>query len=162
MSASVAASIRQALQTAGFGRLDVSVRQGPGSGVRVEVRRALVPLDRVQRIARAYESVRMCEASGEILCGGNTFVSVRYASGVLEPWSNLAQGQISAGRQVFGSLRVEPAGPWRRAVWRWVEGSGHHVTEIDGQRGGAELAELLAKEGALSVLEEEWRQVAAS
>ena len=55
---------------------DISVRYD--SSYRIEVKK-LVDLDRVEEVANKYESYQRCQASGEILQGGNTFVFVNYA-----------------------------------------------------------------------------------
>jgi hypothetical protein len=51
----------------------------------VTIRDAAVSLAKVKAIAGSFESVRRDHASGEILCGGNTFVSVDYADALLDP-----------------------------------------------------------------------------
>lgn len=40
-----------------------------------------IPVDirPIEKIAKAYKRVDICERSGEILCGGNTFVFVKYS-----------------------------------------------------------------------------------
>lgn len=57
---------------------DLSVKyNGYSYNVKLKV---LVPLSSVSNVANKYRSVSYCEASGEILQGGNTFVSVGYMS----------------------------------------------------------------------------------
>src|SRR5215468_2581965 len=70
--------LRAALKQAGFNSRQVSVRHDH-STLRVTIRDASVSLTRAQEIAGAFESVRRCKATGEILLGGNTFVQVAYA-----------------------------------------------------------------------------------
>ena len=55
----------------------VSVTMDAGS-LRVCIKDMMVNIEKVEKIAGQYESIRRDERSGEILCGGNTFVSVSY------------------------------------------------------------------------------------
>lgn len=43
-----------------------------------------VAKSKIEAIAKSAESIRRCEYSGEILSGGNTYVSVEYGEGVLD------------------------------------------------------------------------------
>lgn len=162
MSARAAADIRAALAKAGFGRAEVSVRSSSGStssSVRVSIRKARVPLERVEKIADQFEKVDRDQATGEILCGGNTYVFVDYQSGALAAEEAIAQRQLDEGRRDFGRFVVCEADRFTRSVFEMgvsVAGArvGSHVRSIDAQRGGAELAHLLAKKGALVALED--------
>jgi hypothetical protein len=62
-------SLRSVLKTAGFNARRVSVRHD-GSTLRVTIRDASASLTKVKAIAETYESVRYCQATGEILSGG--------------------------------------------------------------------------------------------
>jgi hypothetical protein len=75
--------LRAALKQAGFNARQVSVRHDH-STLRVTIRDASVSLAKVQEIAGAFESVRRCEASGEILLGGNTYVDTAYDDKVIQ------------------------------------------------------------------------------
>lgn len=75
-------AIRQALKTAGVAARAVSVR-ADGSSIRVRINSASVKKALVAGIAMQYESISRDERSGEILCGGNTFVSVDYTAEAL-------------------------------------------------------------------------------
>jgi len=80
-TAQKAATIRQTIkEELGFNSRQVSVRCSAGGGsIRVEINVAVGDKFRqIERIAEAQESVRYCEASGEILSGGNTFVTVGF------------------------------------------------------------------------------------
>lgn len=79
-----AAKLRAALKTAGFSAQQVTVRQR-NSTLDVTIRDAAVSQAQVKAIAGAFESVRRDEASGEILIGGNVFVSVEYADALVDP-----------------------------------------------------------------------------
>ena len=82
--ANPANSLRAALKQAGFNARKVSVRQ-QHSTLYVTIRDASVSLTRVTEIAGAFESVHRDHATGEILCGGNTFVRVEYADALVDP-----------------------------------------------------------------------------
>jgi len=58
-----------------LGHRDLSVRYD--GSYRVDVKK-VVPLSKVEAVANKQESYSRCEASGEILSGGNTFVFVNY------------------------------------------------------------------------------------
>jgi hypothetical protein len=80
-----AKAIREELRRAhGWGPRQVSVRSDSGS-VRVEIKAPGVPLRTVQAIAKQHEDIRRCEASGEILLGGNTYVSVTLSWELIRP-----------------------------------------------------------------------------
>jgi hypothetical protein len=57
----------------------------PHSTLHVTIRDASVSLTKVSAIAGAFESVSRDHKSGEILCGGNTFVRVEYADVLVDP-----------------------------------------------------------------------------
>ena len=76
--------LRAALKAAGFTARQVTVRY-PHSTLHVTVRDASVSLTKVRAIAGAFESISRDHMSGEILCGGNTFVSVDYADALVGP-----------------------------------------------------------------------------
>lgn len=84
-TAEKAQKIRDACKARGWNRRAVSVRVTPGGSLRVEVLSASVPLSVVRTIAKEQEHVRYCEASGEILSGGNTFVDASYSTAALVP-----------------------------------------------------------------------------
>lgn len=81
-AADSAATIRAALKQKGWTTRDVSVRAknfAGGSSVHIQVKNPDVPLKAVEAIAKGEEHVRRCEYSGEILSGGNRYVSVDYS-----------------------------------------------------------------------------------
>jgi hypothetical protein len=79
-----AQTLRAALKAAGFNARRVTVRQNH-STLYVTIRDAWTSLTQVKAIADKFEVVRRCEASGEILCGGNIFVNVRYTDELVKP-----------------------------------------------------------------------------
>ena len=80
--AEAAAKIRAALKAKGWSSKDVSVRSesySMGTAIRAEIKNARVPIALVKEIADKESHVRYCEYSGEILSGGNRFVTVTYS-----------------------------------------------------------------------------------
>ena len=82
--ASPADRLRAALKQAGFNARRVSVRHDH-STLRVTIRDASASLTQVEAVAGPFESVRRCQATGEILLGGNCYVDVKYAPDVVKP-----------------------------------------------------------------------------
>lgn len=76
--------LRAALKTAGFNGRKVTVRLDQ-STLRVTIRDPSAPLSTVKTIADRFSSIRRCEKTGEILCGGNTFVDVQYMDELVAP-----------------------------------------------------------------------------
>ena len=75
--------IRQALRAAGWTSRDISVRSQQwslGSSIYVTIKRPGISRARVEEIARAEESVRRDEITGEILSGGNRYMLVELSS----------------------------------------------------------------------------------
>lgn len=109
-----AAEIRDALRAAfGFTRNDASVRSTVGS-IRVELRNSpranAVSLKAVEAIASKRESVRRCEVTGDILAGGNTFVSVRRSSegceAIAEPLLPAVEAALAKAAAAEGEVIV--------------------------------------------------------
>jgi hypothetical protein len=76
--------LRSALKRAGLNARRVTVRHDHTT-LRVTIRDASVSLTQVQEIAGAFESLRRCQVTGEILLGGNTYVDVAYDKEVIKP-----------------------------------------------------------------------------
>ena len=82
-----AKAIRTALKSQGITSRQVSVRSSlysMGSSIDITIKDASISLTRIEDIASGHEHVRRCELSGEILNGGNRFVSVDYGHGALD------------------------------------------------------------------------------
>jgi hypothetical protein len=79
-----AQALRAALKAAGFNARRVTVRQSYSS-LYVSLRDAGASLSEVEAIANKFSVVSRCEATGEILSGGNTFVNVAYTDEIVEP-----------------------------------------------------------------------------
>ena len=79
-----AQAVRAALKAEGFNARRVTVRH-QHSTLYVTIRDACASLSKVKAIADKYSVVRRCEATGEILCGGNIFVDVAYSHELVDP-----------------------------------------------------------------------------
>jgi hypothetical protein len=93
-----AAEIRKALKQRGWSSRKVSVRCEPCTYSReivCSIKDPGVPADVVREIAEQYKSVRYCEVSGELLSGGNTYITVGYDREVLEPLVAETLGKLS-------------------------------------------------------------------
>jgi hypothetical protein len=102
--------LRAALKHAGFNARRVSVRHDH-STLRVTIRDASVSLTKVQEIAGPFEAIRRCEASGEILLGGNCYVATEYDDKVIEPLKTkiaalLAAAPFDTYIDVLGGFRA--------------------------------------------------------
>ena len=109
-----AQKLRAALKAAGYKPSAISVRNPRGS-LNVAIKDKAIPLDAVKEIARSFESVSRCHVSGEILCGGNTFVFVKYAEKVEQEFDAMAEaiGEIPMGGEIEtpkGSIICRPIG----------------------------------------------------
>jgi hypothetical protein len=83
-----AAQIRAAYKRHGWSSKDISVRArsySMGSSIDVVVKRPGIPLAVVKGIAETCEKIDRCEITGEILSGGNRFVSVTVDWQALKP-----------------------------------------------------------------------------
>lgn len=79
-----AREIRQALKVElGLNARMVGVSQRYPGAVSVTIK-VPVGIERVRDVAERWKSVDRCEYTHEILCGGNTFVNVKYEDGVLD------------------------------------------------------------------------------
>ncbi len=77
MSKEMAQEVRAELKALGITNKQVSVTSKHGN-IRCEIKDLTVNKKLVEDIAGKHESIRRCEFTGEILCGGNTFVSVEF------------------------------------------------------------------------------------
>ncbi len=158
MTVEASTKIRAALKAAGYGTKDVSVKNDSysmGSSVHVRIKRATVPKDAIEAIANKHESVRR-DDSGEILSGGNMFVSVDYAHGALDEYTAIAEVQLAAGRFEFGSFSLsnDSSYPHLRSVWkRDADGSGSHAGSVQREHVADGLVRILAAAGELPCLD---------
>lgn len=63
----------------GYNARQVSVRAPHAGSIRVSVHVAGADLAKIEKIAGQFETIHRCDATGEILCGGNTFVEVSFS-----------------------------------------------------------------------------------
>lgn len=146
-----AAQIRKTLKAHGWTSRDVSVRSdlySMGSTIRVLVKSPAVDMATVRDIAEKFSRVSRCEATGEILNGGNRFVEIDWARPVVEA--------ISAGllENIREDGTVSEPLPGVR-VFRTNDTSGHYYAAW---HGGDEIIhcwgrEFCARQLAVMVLE---------
>lgn len=94
-----AAAIRAALKARHISSRQVSIRAeyfSMGSAIRVSIKDAAVPLALVKAIAEDHESIRRCEMTGDILSGGNRYVTVSYAQSALERFRQVWIDRVTA------------------------------------------------------------------
>jgi hypothetical protein len=111
-----AAQIRSTLKKShGWTSRQVSVRAeyfSLGSSIDVIVKDPAIPLPVVKAVAEQAESIRRCEISGEILGGGNRYVSVRYSH---EAQATIGARYVEAVQRAIEAVapesnRLEPIG----------------------------------------------------
>lgn len=94
-----AAEIRAALKAKHITSRQVSVRAdyfSMGSSITITIKDANVRASVVSAIANQHESISRCHLTGEILSGGNRYVSVSYASATLEEMAARYLPQVAA------------------------------------------------------------------
>lgn len=99
-----AAAIRLALKAKGYSSRQVSVRAesfSMGSAIRITIKDSAVPRSLVREIAEPHESIRRCEITGDILSGGNTYLSIDYTR---EARLALAKDYIDAVQDAFSKV----------------------------------------------------------
>ena len=157
-----AAQIRSTLKNKhGWSSRQVSVRAeyfSMGSSIEVTVKDPAIPLPVIKSVAEGAESIRRCEISGEILGGGNRYVSVKYSHEAQQAIGSryLEAVQKAVDAVTPGSSRLEPIGDtgflvgrpnaWLLTLW------GPDSTGCLGQHNGPQsIAETI---GALIVARE--------
>lgn len=78
-----AAQARSTLKLAGIKPAQVSLTSAGGS-INARIKDPSVPFRLVHDAVKALESVARCEMTGEILCGGNTYVFVDYTDDAID------------------------------------------------------------------------------
>lgn len=69
--------VKDAIKALGYNNRQVGVRNRI-SAIDVSIKDIRVDFEAVKKAVGVFESYQTCEVSGEILCGGNTFVFVNY------------------------------------------------------------------------------------
>lgn len=107
--ATKAAEIRKLYKAKGWTSRQISVRSAPctySSSIDITIKDPTIPMGPVKKIAAEFESIRRCEASGEILGGGNTFVSVEYSREAREQMAAKFVEKIKAAVPAEGEFSV--------------------------------------------------------
>lgn len=116
-AANAAAQVRAAIKSElGFNSRDVSVRcdnfsLGSSVDVTIKSAEAFDARARVEALARGAENVRRCEATGEILSGGNRYVSIDYSAACREIIARRHVDAVAAAIEDFGRSGMA-AGQW--------------------------------------------------
>lgn len=92
---------RQALKKAGYTTKDVSVTNSNGNvNVVCKSIKACADIEKIEAIAKNQESIGRCEITGEVLCGGNTFVFVemkyKFVKEIVSIYSNEIDSAITS------------------------------------------------------------------
>lgn len=111
------------LKAAGYNTKMVSVSV-THSRIEATIRNASVSHKTVSDIVKSFESISRCEASGEILCGGNTFTSVEISDAVAAEWAKKYTPAIEAALPEI--LALESGG------MEVIDGFGIHKGQWDG------------------------------
>ena len=145
-----AAAIRAALKAKGISSRAVSVRSDSysmGSSIDICVKDPNVSLATVKRLAEPHESIRRCEYSGEILSGGNRYVSVTYTSEALDALAARHIAAVEAAKlalEASSENSLIPVGDtgyflgntnngWGLSVWNQTS----HVQQVSDAKGAA-------------------------
>lgn len=137
-AAEAAKEVRAALKAKGWNRTKVSVRcsnYAGGSSLHVEILSPEVDEAEVQRVAKGEEHVRYCEASGEILSGGNRYVHVGHSR---ECRAAMGAPHVPDIQIAIRELQGQPKGTLEQVVpgvLLEVDGSGWGRLWVDGQAG---------------------------
>lgn len=129
-----AALIRAALKAKGWSSRLVSVKAesySMGSSINVTVKVPHIPLSVVAAIANEHEDIRRCEASGEILSGGNRFIHVKRDSEQFRAYADALAAQLPTGRAGCPVTRARVLG---FDVWAEDRETLHAVTRSGGIR----------------------------
>jgi hypothetical protein len=147
-----AATIRQALKAKGITSRDVSVRAesfSMGSAIRVVIKSPRVALGLVETIANQHESIDRCPITGDILAGGNRYVSVNYdrdtvkimADRYLAAVNDAAVELVKAGDNslipVAGTFYMIGRGRHGSGIAVWTMAG--HLMEANDTNGAAEI-----------------------
>lgn len=153
MSSDVSKQVRAALKAAGLGPRQVSVRSksySMGSTVEVRIKVWSVALGAVEALVRPFEQVRRDEATGEILCGGNTHIAVEYEHDAIAEVRPIIARALESGECRFGSLELLASGSHSGDLEVYdTNAEGRWIARIDRQS-AAYLARILASRGELA------------
>lgn len=77
MDKDIATKIRQRLKSLGYSSKQISVTSK--NAINITIKDLTIELEKIKQIGDKYREVDYCQASGEILSGGNTFVFTQYS-----------------------------------------------------------------------------------
>lgn len=155
MTTSIAQSIRAALKTAGFNSRQISVKNDSysmGSTVHVTIKSAEIAKDKIEEICKGFEKVDRCRETGEILSGGNSFVDVEYAHGILSSYAAVINLQVAQGVRNFGTIALVELPHEHKTMQMWDDRTDKPSYKVDSDAPGHLVARVLAARGELKVL----------
>jgi len=130
-TAAHAATIRAEYKAKGWTSRDISVTSSSysmGSSITVRIKNPAVPLAAAEAIANGHESIRRCEYSGEILSGGNRYVSVGYsheaATAIEAQYADVLNAAAAAIEADPSDRSLHPVGDTGFLLGRGSQGSG--------------------------------------
>lgn len=127
-----AAQIRKDLKAIGISQRQVAVKARRGSSIDVVIK-ALCDEAAVRRIARSYERVNRSESTGDILCGGNMFVFIKWDSQVLDTLAAPIAAMINAADIQAGRGHRFGKDGFEFSVYRPLPGRWYVNFEVDGK-----------------------------
>jgi hypothetical protein len=125
---------------------DVSVKAdhfSMGSAIRIQIKKAGIPIAAVREIALEHESISR-DASGEILSGGNRYIDIGYSSEAREA---MAAAHLPAVEAAAAKLQAEPGYLFPVEGTGFLLGAGRHGLTYGfslwlGGESGSHLAEV--------------------
>ena len=132
--------IAQAIKDAGYNTRQVSLRSRPCGyswSFEITIRDPKIEVAQVEAIVGRFEKVDRDEGTGEILCGGNTFVDINISDEVRNIWAAKYMDQVvevmanlteEYGKSI-GSATLFLNNGWSVKIWddrphidRWIDG----------------------------------------
>lgn len=105
--------IENALKAAGINRRQVSIRE-PRSGYdrcfELTIRDPKFEVEYIESLVSGFQRVYRCEASGEILSGGNIWIDVSATDEVLDTWASEYLDQVTEAMSLLTSDHGERVG----------------------------------------------------
>jgi hypothetical protein len=139
---SIADQIKKELKDMGYNSRRVGVRTkgaGYSDSIRITIKDVSIREDDIQKIADRYESVRYDEYTGEILSGGNLYITVEYdydaVKNAYQPYLEEAREIINADPDGYSSVLVMEKGGKQLYYYRGHTGRDGQCFEADDSYG---------------------------
>jgi hypothetical protein len=125
-----------------------------GSTVHVTIKSAEIAQNEIEKLCQNFEKVDRDSETGEILCGGNTFVDVSYGHGVLAAYRSVINAQVARGRTEFGTISLVELPNEHKTLQMWDNAADKPSYKVDSDDCGGLVARVLAARGELGCLAE--------